>query len=837
MAEGLDEGRYGGTLPQHGHHSSTTGSSQPGSEIPRASESWTPFSGMPSSPVSPTGLFSWESFNSSAPNSFDNGQIPHYYSNYPNFGLPNIHHSASDNSGFNINDDNSTCRPTNVNSPIQRPIFNQFREEGYEMYAEAIKQLQQEAPGASYGHFATTSPTDLLTQSTCVPEPPIDTKDSIKPTYSDIAKSLKSKPMQKGKDDLEIYLPKSKSPTEPSSKTQKSHIKRSANITRSHLTQGRTTTNDGNFGSVVSPDSKYGLDHFEEVDSGSRSDRSSILGGSNESLSYRSRQGSTSSLSSGTSGIEEIHLTKTFSNPTVTLKEAEVKLPDFKDDTNHKAEVKEKSTTSSKEKSEKFFDPRRIFQSQSKDTYKKKLDSKVNEKLKCPDTNTVLNNGKPTTINKPPSVAHKKADYINNDLRDPRKRTNQNTASSQDSDKKSSGDCYIQNGTSDKLKGHGNQRRDAQNIRPKKSTPNFDWEAIDEYVNNVAEKIKNGVKYVFSLLFTLLLYILGVLMYIVFWCVHIIGVVGVKVWNWCSCKFFSNKFSYNQKPAETIKRKIGLEENIDLPSTGEEAMKRLLSCKGKDPYSILGLRADASDEDVKKYYRKQAVLVHPDKNQELGAEESFKILGHAFEMIGEPTKRLQFDAKTKEETDAESAMREFADLLTKLQEKIQEAANLMRCDNCGGKHKRIPINRPWYSARFCDKCNINHSAKEGDVWAETSMLGFLWHYYAIMDGNVYDITEWVACHKDFFKHMQANAHPILYRIATDGNRNHRSQGQSREAELEDFISQLFNKANMTEGAGGAGTPWQQHKSQSAPSSQWNPNSGGGKKSRKKKKRH
>ena len=37
---------------------------------------------------------------------------------------------------------------------------------------------------------------------------------------------------------------------------------------------------------------------------------------------------------------------------------------------------------------------------------------------------------------------------------------------------------------------------------------------------------------------------------------------------------------------------------------------------------------------------------------------------------------------------------------------------MMRCDNCGGKHKRIPVDRPWYSARFCDRCSIRHSAKE-----------------------------------------------------------------------------------------------------------------------------
>ena len=35
---------------------------------------------------------------------------------------------------------------------------------------------------------------------------------------------------------------------------------------------------------------------------------------------------------------------------------------------------------------------------------------------------------------------------------------------------------------------------------------------------------------------------------------------------------------------------------------------------------------------------------------------------------------------------------------------------------------------------------------QGDVWAESTMLGFYWHYYALMEGRVYDITEWMKCH-------------------------------------------------------------------------------------------
>lgn len=52
--------------------------------------------------------------------------------------------------------------------------------------------------------------------------------------------------------------------------------------------------------------------------------------------------------------------------------------------------------------------------------------------------------------------------------------------------------------------------------------------------------------------------------------------------------------------------------------------------------SILGVSADCSQEQIRKHYKKIAVLVHPDKNKQPGAEEAFKILQRAFELIGEP---------------------------------------------------------------------------------------------------------------------------------------------------------------------------------------------------------
>lgn len=51
-------------------------------------------------------------------------------------------------------------------------------------------------------------------------------------------------------------------------------------------------------------------------------------------------------------------------------------------------------------------------------------------------------------------------------------------------------------------------------------------------------------------------------------------------------------------------------------------ISRVKQCK--DYYEILGISRDASDEDLKKAYRKLALKFHPDKNHAPGATEAFK---------------------------------------------------------------------------------------------------------------------------------------------------------------------------------------------------------------------
>lgn len=64
---------------------------------------------------------------------------------------------------------------------------------------------------------------------------------------------------------------------------------------------------------------------------------------------------------------------------------------------------------------------------------------------------------------------------------------------------------------------------------------------------------------------------------------------------------------------------------------------------GKDYYGILGIEKGASDEDIKKAYRKQALRFHPDKNKSPQAEEKFKEVAEAYEVLSDPKKREIYD--------------------------------------------------------------------------------------------------------------------------------------------------------------------------------------------------
>lgn len=65
--------------------------------------------------------------------------------------------------------------------------------------------------------------------------------------------------------------------------------------------------------------------------------------------------------------------------------------------------------------------------------------------------------------------------------------------------------------------------------------------------------------------------------------------------------------------------------------------------KYKDYYAILGIERGAGQDDIKKAYRRLARKYHPDVSKEKDAEEKFKEVGEAYEVLKDPEKRAAYD--------------------------------------------------------------------------------------------------------------------------------------------------------------------------------------------------
>lgn len=71
--------------------------------------------------------------------------------------------------------------------------------------------------------------------------------------------------------------------------------------------------------------------------------------------------------------------------------------------------------------------------------------------------------------------------------------------------------------------------------------------------------------------------------------------------------------------------------------------------KRKDLYKILGVTRDASDDEIKRAYKKMALKCHPDKQAGKSDEEreaavnQFKAIGEAYEILSDPEKKNRYD--------------------------------------------------------------------------------------------------------------------------------------------------------------------------------------------------
>lgn len=91
---------------------------------------------------------------------------------------------------------------------------------------------------------------------------------------------------------------------------------------------------------------------------------------------------------------------------------------------------------------------------------------------------------------------------------------------------------------------------------------------------------------------------------------------------------------------------VGLDESGHGQSDDGSSSLRQRKTKGPSLYEVLGVSKDASDDDVKRAFRKLALKYHPDKNLEGDPEktERFKEINHAHAVLSVPTRRKVYDA-------------------------------------------------------------------------------------------------------------------------------------------------------------------------------------------------
>src|SRR3954464_4929612 len=78
-------------------------------------------------------------------------------------------------------------------------------------------------------------------------------------------------------------------------------------------------------------------------------------------------------------------------------------------------------------------------------------------------------------------------------------------------------------------------------------------------------------------------------------------------------------------------------------SPGLRADRRAMAVAFRDYYDALGVPRDASEEDIRRAYRRLARQYHPDINKASDAEDRFKAVSEAYEVLRDPEKRSLYD--------------------------------------------------------------------------------------------------------------------------------------------------------------------------------------------------
>ena len=110
---------------------------------------------------------------------------------------------------------------------------------------------------------------------------------------------------------------------------------------------------------------------------------------------------------------------------------------------------------------------------------------------------------------------------------------------------------------------------------------------------------------------------------------------------------FSGNASFSSHSSSNINNSKSSQDNDSKNDSDDLKCKELL--KKKDYYDLLNINKNATSEEIKRAYKKQAIKFHPDKNHSKMAEECFKKISEAYQCLSDPEKKSFYDKYGNEE--------------------------------------------------------------------------------------------------------------------------------------------------------------------------------------------
>jgi len=158
----------------------------------------------------------------------------------------------------------------------------------------------------------------------------------------------------------------------------------------------------------------------------------------------------------------------------------------------------------------------------------------------------------------------------------------------------------------------------------------------------------------------------------------------------------------------------------------------------RDPYEVLGVARTASAEDIKKAYRKLAKKLHPDLNPgNKKAEQSFKDVSAAYDLLGDPDKKARFD---RGEIDASGAERAREQPFYKTYAEADQGARYRRWEG-----EESPFADDLFADLFGAGGRQGFRARGGDVTYSLEVdfleaINGVSRRVTLADGKVLDVT-------------------------------------------------------------------------------------------------